>query len=607
MGKPNTSFVFSLIVLSFFVVMGASCKPNREASQDKDNREVEVIADYKVRFNEPNNVVNGMTIHVPAGAYPAKADFKISTRPYTGEVSKSLTPLTPLIHVENGGGFAEETMTVTVPIKLPDGMFAMGFFVDENGEFEGIPLVDLKQDSITIATRHFSEFIIAAINELDLPEKIRTGFSPGVDDWQFPNYGSYVASGGHCAGQSITAAWYYWEKKLKGEKGLNGRYDNNANKPASPELWQDDSLGYRLASTVQEDLNFGTEIREKFNAFSEASPTFAWKAFLYSMHLTREPQYVAIFDTDEGGGHALVAYGADKSTGVLYVADPNYPGDSSRVIVFFNNVFVPYVSGSDLKEILAGRTSSYEEVIYTAKTAMIPWSKVTARWGELVAGTSGSDRFPSYGLMLKSTGNLISDGMQTTDENLELFVSAASTDKFMVNVRQDDKWTVAGEQVKIPLKVGSNRIGFWVTGEKDGSWEWADFQWITVDRIEEPKYEMEEEDTPRPVYDAVITGIYYGQIQSKTNDSRLMLFVTDETGKYPLRTAYQILSEKKDDFGNVTETQFKFTRGFGSPGIPNGRRRVCAGKIPGEWTAMSDVITVGKTGTYRVSVGNKPN
>jgi hypothetical protein len=44
---------------------------------------------------------------------------------------------------------------------------------------------------------------------------ISTGFTPGVDDWEFTNFGSYI-SPGVIARSSISAMWYYYEKKLKG-------------------------------------------------------------------------------------------------------------------------------------------------------------------------------------------------------------------------------------------------------------------------------------------------------------------------------------------------------------------------------------------------------
>jgi hypothetical protein len=84
---------------------------------------------------------------------------------------------------------------------------------------------------------------------------IQSGFKPGVDDGNSSIRFLYC-SPGHCAGQSMTSLWYYYEKKLKGEKSLFHKYDliNNNIKPSFMSV--DNSLGYRFASVIQNDFNF---------------------------------------------------------------------------------------------------------------------------------------------------------------------------------------------------------------------------------------------------------------------------------------------------------------------------------------------------------------
>jgi hypothetical protein len=292
------------------------------------------------------------------------------------------------------------------------------------------------------------------------------------------------------------------------------------------------------------------------------------------------------------------------------VADPNYSGNKTKWITYMNGAFVPYVSASSAKAILAGKTSSYELVVYHAATAVTPWSKIAARWKELKNGSVGGDRFPGYGLMqpLKGGGGFvpIPDRMQTTKEDFEVTLSAGMGDPARVQVYKDGKKIAEGEKVKLPLEMGTNKFGFLVQGKKNNNWEWVDYTYLTLERIAEIKTEDEDEPKPKPVYDAVINGVYYGEVQSKTRRRGPMLYVTDATGKYPLRTAYRIVSEKTDSFGNVEETHFQFKRGFGSPGVPPGKRRVCVGRIPGQWSAKSDIINVAKTGVYKVVLGTPP-
>jgi hypothetical protein len=54
----------------------------------------------------------------------------------------------------------------------------------------------------------------------------------------------------------------FYEQKLKGAPGLFRRFDKigDPNKPDS--LWCDNPLGYRFATTIQEDLNFDNWVRD---------------------------------------------------------------------------------------------------------------------------------------------------------------------------------------------------------------------------------------------------------------------------------------------------------------------------------------------------------
>jgi len=569
-----------------------------------------------ITIDEPDSPIHGMTIKVPKGAYPgATKSFTVTHRPYTGKKSESINPLTPVIHVDNGGDFADEIMTVTIPVTVPKGMFAMGFFLDKAGRLEPMPLIDLTPTSITIATRHFSEFFVSAISEMLLAGKIDTKFRPEYDDWQFPNYGSCIAPGGHCAGMTTAAGWYYFEKKRKGEAKLYNRYDNNGGTP-TPKFWYDDSRAYRLVSTVQEDLNFKALIHKVFEAYSETSEILTWKVFLYSMYITGEPQEVGIYDTDKGGGHALMAYAADVDKGVLRVADPNFKGNRARGIFFLNGKFVPYNSGANYAEIKKGNTTSYESILFNARTALVPWKKITKRWAEFEKGTIGNDRFPKYTLLCSSKSDKeaeLADGIKLTGELVKIRIDSKKNLGF--SVRESDAWTATyRKSINVRLKNVGDKIlmGFYITGKhkfekkKVISGEYVDFKWINMERVAKP---AEEKPPPRKVNTSpgvVVTGVFYGQLKTNTRRQGMMLFITDPTEKIVLRTAARILSEKKDSFGNVSETRFRFQRGLGSPAIPPGQWKVCAGPRVSQWRARSKVFTAGKSGNVSVTVGTPP-
>jgi hypothetical protein len=352
----------------------------------------------------PGDPLDRFTIEVPLNSYPAARRFAVSYEPIVSHtLGRSVTPISPLITVDNGGALADAMMRVTIPVKVPEGYFAMGFFVDpRSGKLEGMPLLAISREAITVATRHFSSFLVSMIPlaELDqsiLSGMIDTGFRPGLDDWEFPNLGSYIEPDGHCAGQSLTALWYFVNRPDGPGVHLWNRYDRNGARPATPDLWYDDSRAYRLASTVHNDINWGTWENKLMFQLAGASDHLTLRAFAYAMIATGEPQEVGIFSST-GGGHDMVAYLIKDST--LYIADPNYPGDNNRRIVFDHATgkFKPYNSGLNAAAIAAGHGQAFETIQYAAKSATVDWGVIGRRWGEMQAGSIGTSLFPGYQL-----------------------------------------------------------------------------------------------------------------------------------------------------------------------------------------------------------------
>ena len=277
---------------------------------------------------------------------------------------------------------------------------------------------------------------------------IDSGFRPGVDDWQFTNRGSAIATGGHCEGQSLTALWYYCTQPDGPDARLYGRYDNNGDVPATPDFWYDDSLGYRFASVVQTDIDsnsfanqmwynlvIGKALKQDENGNWQTvdAPTIGdeatWDLFAYSMEATKEPQLVGVFSSS-GGGHAMIVYRIYH--GDLYVADPNYPGNTTRVINYAKGKFQPYNSGANADDIANGNGKAFETIEYCAKTTVLSWNDLAQRWAEFKDGTIGNDKFPGYQIMYKDsqgqtsplTDGYMSDskyiwiGLNTSDQNI---------------------------------------------------------------------------------------------------------------------------------------------------------------------------------------------
>mgnify|MGYP002389471278 CR=1 FL=1 len=94
----------------------------------------------------------------------------------------------------------------------------------------------------------------------------------------------------------------------------------------------------------------------------------------------------------------MIVYKIVPSTGRLYIADPNYPNNKTRVIEYRNGALQPYSSALNAGD--AGTV--FDQIGYAAKTTLIDWQKISDRWAEFQSGTIGNDRFPAYTLWARN-------------------------------------------------------------------------------------------------------------------------------------------------------------------------------------------------------------
>ncbi|MFH1052634.1 MAG: IPT/TIG domain-containing protein [bacterium] len=489
--------------------------------------------------------LDGMKLEVPENSFPTTTNFTFKFSEIKNhKFGTYFNPITPMIHISTTGGFTDSVMKLTIPINLIEGQFAMAFMYDEKtGKLEGLPIYELNSNSISVVTSHFNgsqseqsalgklvpkiqfelntaNIIVTAIDIalLESTGLVSTKFKPGVDDWEFVNDGSYVAPGGHCAGQSITAMWYFYEKKLYGSPSLFGHYDllNNVN--------FDNAKGYKFASVIQEDMDWDSWLLKKWISnidLNQDIDDLKILSFAYSFVLTKEPQYVAVRREDgkytngktKYAGHALIAYGINFNKGELYIADPNYPGEE-KIITFTDNGFNPYIAKLNAKD----TSKPYPYISYRAKSALINWDKIGKRWKEFENGTIGNvnpNTFPQYQIQINKTSNTLKDGFVSCSDTLYLNANCPasamgydSTSNVMLQVYDVNGNVLADNSIakdhlpngvlRLILKEGNNTLGMaiygWKTGvvDRDGYERdlFIDFKWFNV------QYKKPEPGTP---------------------------------------------------------------------------------------------------------------
>ncbi len=451
------------------------------------------------------STASGVEFDVPDGAYTSDLSFTVTETEIAGQTFGELVaPASKLITVDNGGVEAAVPVEVTFPVEADDDQIALAVFYDANaGRIEPLPIVAAEDGTITTITRHFSSIFVTLVDlALLTNDMIDSGFRPGVDDWDFVNNGSYIASNGHCSGQSLSAMWYYVQQRIaNGAAPLFNRFDDRNEAivyGATTGLDADDRDGYRLASMVQDDEANAYDAVER--AFDDATKaklgTDQYYAFAYAILVTGEPQYVGMY-ADAGGGHAMIVY-AVTDEGLL-IADPNFPG-AYKTITYDagSGVLGPYKSALNASS--PGLT--FQAIGYYGKSALVDWTTLGGRWDQFLDGTIGAGKFPAMNLEVQEEDEdgdevwvALTDGYEVDEDQDSIIVRLAGTAGWNDRLRAYD-WTTLlvdntswDTETTVPLHEGLNRLGFEAIG-----FDWSQNQegWVDFERIKVIRGELDE-------------------------------------------------------------------------------------------------------------------
>ena len=434
--KKPVLFILLLVIaaalLILFFAMSGRGSLDLGKTTAEVTEEISTEGGYIAIIDE-DSAINGFRIRLKKDTYDKATTFEIKTTEIKGhKLGEEFSPVTPLITIDNGHEFADRPMEVMIPIEISKNEFAMGFYYDrKTGELEALPMVSYDETQITLLVNHFSEVVVSKISIADLEKisigsdvSIDTGFEPGKDDWQFVNYGSALAPGGHCAGQSLTMAWYYFEKfQGDSEPRLSGRFDNNGQEKTEG-FWEDDSDSYRFASVIQDSIDWNSQEFNDYLDFCRQNQRRVFYAFAYAMKVTGQPQFMGIFRYDDqgniAGGHAIVAYKVED--GKVFVADPNYPGQTDRYCELGSNGFKPYSSGENAAEISEYGGVLYTEMHFIASSALIDFEDIKNNYEKMIDGTIGDNEFPGteVGVLTSYDSDFTKSEFTPADETVTL-------------------------------------------------------------------------------------------------------------------------------------------------------------------------------------------
>lgn len=449
----------------------------------------------KVVFSSSGHPLDGLSIEVPAGSYPDEVTLTVTAREVQGHsLGPHFNPVSPLIEIRGPDRLADEMLTLSIPIEIEEKEFAMAFKYDAGqGEVSGLTLLESTRSKVVAGTWGIGviRVLVSAIEQEALQGDVDTKFQHGVHDWHIPNFQSYLTSGAVCAGLNLAAIYYFLEDL---GPPLYGRYDNHDNGYVStPRLWNDDEQALRLASVVQNAIDWDNWAFHFWGAYRHwLNDRMTFRALAYALLATGKPQTVSVRGWDADGSpihHSLICYKKEGTT--FFVSDPNFPlglegGAEERTITFQDMMsgFQPYRSAA----VTGGPAVTFTEVAFWPYVEFLDWSILGQLWDQLERGRVGDSEFPTYELAVREADSEVWEELLPNYESKgkDIVVRARDADFLAILNVRDANGQVLGTntQVDIGLQDGDNWLGFEVLGgiqEGDSVWlRWVGFDWIKI-------------------------------------------------------------------------------------------------------------------------------
>ncbi|MFN8583630.1 MAG: hypothetical protein U0163_21960, partial [Gemmatimonadaceae bacterium] len=411
--------------------------------------------------------------------------------------------------IGNDAEYADSAFFIRIPERVGADTAVAAFYYDTTIKtLELIPTAAINDGSITVATQHVRStflwtprhpsssrasgaragapvtfgsvvIVVAGVPSKLLSAAISTGFAPGVDGWEFTNYGSEIEPLGICLGMSVSAMYYYARIKPTTGKGLFHQYDR------VPNYDWDNPQGIRFASMIQYHYSSNTageraaEAQLAAAAASSKVPldVVTYQTLLVAMFATKQPQ---LFTMDNGtGGHAVVAYHA--ANGVIGLSDPNQPGKNGISATFSGSAWQPVT----LQPIASAPPSIYPNVWILGTSAFLPTTTIDAEWQKFQGGVAGNGTFTSHYFSWADSdpGNPtqtytpIVDSVTTWASQIIFAVDCAACKPNRFRVRELIDRT--GNSLNNPLPTDTDyvdSVGVW--SQINGSF--SDFRWTKV-------------------------------------------------------------------------------------------------------------------------------
>ena len=468
-----------------------------------------------ISYSSPTSPLNGLTLAVPPSALKASITFTISVRA-APRVASNITPASPLIEIGNGAVVSDSSILIRIPAIRKRGGDLVAFVVVSTSQWIPLAAAQFDGSSVTVGVRRFATpsaisariattgsrsaspgaSIALFVAELFLPTTgtVSIGFTPGVDNPEFVNRGSYWEPKGYCSGSTILAGWQF----LRKSSGVTPLTTREQFPPllTTQEAWG--WVGYRdqLNPSIYLATAFQASLAGRLTTWFRQSAAATWRNILAQLYVANDPVLVVL--RNDRVAHAVLAYKVDVDKGSVYVIDPNAPNATDRVIEYdrAQSRFNTFRSG----ECADCTGEDYNDFADASYFFAENWSDIS----------SIGNQYLDDGLQLQYPGisgrvRLASNQVIATDEEVSR-LNAQSRDRVLRFVAQNlgggtvqwaNVWVENGlnqlfgaeplgstdDTLRVPLASGENKIGLLFRKPlSDGLQHWYDAKVLIVNR-----------------------------------------------------------------------------------------------------------------------------
>ncbi|MCC6244405.1 MAG: PKD domain-containing protein [Gemmatimonadaceae bacterium] len=329
-----------------------------------------------VVINRPGSPADGFTVTVPAAAFPSAVSIVLSYESSaTVPRPAGLELASPVIAVATDApALSDQPLVFTFPVKAPAGKVAFVAMVDPATGFLDV-LHTLSSDSASItvmnsvhdeamaregsgASIRASSAWNASLHAGVLPSaraasvraryvlvlaeagRLNTltydsGFRPGVDDWEFPSDYTPLRSTllSTDAGMMVSERYYFAMQKSLTQGALHKKFQEARGAIGS------NSVGERWSAGLAKQFSerSGAVVAKANTARAAAATAYdasTMASIVMSLYASQRPQIIGLYNPTVNAMAVVMAYKWDGASGLLYYADPRFPGDVTKKLSY---------------------------------------------------------------------------------------------------------------------------------------------------------------------------------------------------------------------------------------------------------------------------------